>query len=506
MTDSQELLLKVRGLSKSFEGNIVLDGVDFDLRPGQVHILFGENGAGKSTFTKILCGGLRPDGGEVFVENKKVSIKNAALARSLGIVAVHQDFSLVPQMSVMENLYLGRDLIKGGLLQKKAMLRHAREQLESWELGGEINLHQKVRELSMEQQQIIAIVRAMLQPVKILILDEPTSNFTDRETNTLFAKIAELKQRGIGIIYISHVVEELKAIGDRVTILRDGKAVGKIETNAEITRGNLLKGMIGRRSDRKTFPDLNTNIGEKNLEVRDLSTASGLRGINLTLRQGEILGIGGLPDSGKTLVGRALFGLEDITQGSIALNGEPIHDKLTPTRALRKDIMYFPAEKLDGLVLCRSIKENQTLPSIRRRFSQSGLIQHRLEKKAVADQIAALGIKPKLMDRHTQLLSGGNQQKVIMARGMLNQSKTFIFDEVTRGVDIASKIQFYQLVNELSRTAQGVIYISSEIAELLDLCNRIIILYDKRVVGNLEHHEATREKLVHHILGLEMEA
>lgn len=506
MSNFQESLLTVRGLHKAFEGNVVLDGVDFDLRPGQTHILFGENGAGKSTFTKILCGGLRPDAGEVFVENQKVSIKNAALARGLGIVAVHQDFSLVPQMSVVENLYLGRDLVKSGLLQKKAMLGQAREQLDSWGMGAGINLHQKVRELSMEQQQIIAIVRAMLQPLKILILDEPTSNFTDRETNILFAKIEELKQRGIGIVYISHVVEELKAIGDCVTILRDGRAVGKIEANADITRGNLLKGMIGRRSDRKTFPELNTKIGKKTLEVKNLSTVSGLRDINLTVRQGEILGIGGLPDSGKTLVGRALFGLEEITQGSITLNGEAIHDKLNPTKALRKDIMYLPAEKLDGLVLCRSIKENQTLPSIRRRFSLSGLIQHRLEKKAVAEQIDSLGIKPWQMDRHTQFLSGGNQQKVIMARGMLNQSKTFIFDEVTRGVDIASKIQFYKLVNDLSRTADGVIYISSEIAELLDLCNRIIILYDKRVVGNLEHHEATREKLVHHILGLELEA
>ena len=497
-------LLSVRGLSKSFEGNLVLDQVDFDLYAGETHILFGENGAGKSTFTKILCGGLSPNRGDVFIQGQKVHIGKPSHASALGIVAVHQDFSLVPQMSVVENIYLGREKKKKGILAQQEMINEARRHIDNWNLSFEINLQEKIRNLSMEQQQVVAIVRALLQPLRILILDEPTSNFTEKETKIFFEKIKELKQRDIGIIYISHVIEELKAVGDQVTILRDGNMVGKIASNAEITRENLLKGMIGRKKE-KTFPELNTDFGDTTLEVSNLSTASGLKGIDLSVKKGEILGIGGLPDSGKSLLGRALFGLEEITSGSIRIRGKAIERKLTPSVALKNDIMYFPAEKLDGLVLCRTIKENKTLPSLRTRFSKLGVIQDGAEKNAVQEQMDRLSVKPGDMNKHTQYLSGGNQQKVIIGRGMLKGAKTFIFDEVTRGVDIASKIEFYQLINEVACESDGVIYISSEISELLDLCNKIIILYDKHIKAVLDHDEATREKLVHHILGLKME-
>jgi ribose transport system ATP-binding protein len=500
----KSLLLKVRELTKSFEGNVVLDRVDFDLRPGEVHVLFGENGAGKTTFTKILCGGFLPDSGKIIIEDEPVSIANPAHSRDLGIVAVHQDFSLVPQMSVIENLYLGRDSKNWIFLDKKAMLREAKAYFKNLNIGLDIDLHQKIRNLSMEKQQVVAIARALLQPLKVLILDEPTSSFTERETEVLFDHIRTLKAKGIGIIYISHVVEELKAIGDRVSILRDGKVVGHIDNNAEITQENLLKGMVKHRERKKVNHVLNANLGTTSLEVHRLSTESGLKDISLHVRRGEIVGVGGLPDSGKTLLGRALFGLENILSGEIKIHGENITRGISPSTALQNHIIYFPAEKLEGLVLCRDVKENKTLPSLKDKFSVHGLLQKSKEKEAVGAIIGKLSVRPNDMNRRVRFLSGGNQQKVIIGRGLLKEAKIFIFDEITRGVDIASKIDFYRIVTEMAKDSEGVIFVTSELSELLDLCHRVVIMYDKRIVATLEHEEATREKLVHFILGLEV--
>jgi ribose transport system ATP-binding protein len=498
------LLLGVRGLTKSFEGNVVLDSVNFELQAGEVHILFGENGAGKTTFTKILCGGFLPDRGNIFINDEAVSITNPAHSRELGIVAVHQDFSLVPQMSVIENLYLGRDYKKGILLDKKAMLNEARAYFENLNIGLGIDLFDKIRNLTMEKQQAVAIARALLQPLKVLILDEPTSSFTERETEVLFDHIRELKKKGIGIIYISHIVEELKAIGDRVTILRDGKVVGHIDKNAEITKENLLKGMVKHRERKEVAHVLKADLGTKSLEVHHLSTESGLKDVSFYVRKGEIVGIGGLPDSGKSLLGRALFGLENILSGEIKIHGKGIARGISPSKALQNHIIYSPAEKLDGLILCRDVKENNTLPSLKDKFSSLGLLQKSRESDAVGSIIEKLNIRPNNMNRRVRFLSGGNQQKVIIGRGLLKEARIFIFDEITRGVDIGSKIDFYRIVNEMAKTAEGVIFITSELSELLDLCHRVIIMYDKRIVATVSHEEATREKLVHSILGLEV--
>jgi ribose transport system ATP-binding protein len=496
--------MKVRGLTKSFESNIVLNHVDFDLKPGEVHVLFGENGAGKTTFTKILCGGHLPNSGEVAIEGQKVHIAKPADSRSLGIVAVHQDFSLVPQLSVLENLYLGREFKTGPFLNKRKMAKEAKDYFEDLKIGIDIDLYKRISLLSMEKQQVVAIARALLQPLKVLILDEPTSNFTDRETGILFEHIRELTQRGVGVIYISHVVEELKAIGDRVTILRDGSVVGHIDSNEKITKENLLKGMV-KRPVEKVRQVLTTNHGKVCLEVKNLSTDSGLKDINLSVKKGEILGIGGLPDSGKSLVGRALFGLEKIISGEIQIRGENIVQEISPAVALKNRMIYFPAEKLDGLVLCRDIKENATLPSLTDKFSSRGILDKGRERDAVSAIVEKLNVKPPNMGRRVSYLSGGNQQKVIMGRGLLKEAKIFIFDEITRGVDIASKVEFYQIVTEIAKDADGVIFITSELGELLDLCHRVVIMYGKRVKATLGHEDANREKLVHHILGLEVE-
>jgi ribose transport system ATP-binding protein len=497
-------LLKVINLTKKFEGITVLDDVNFDLNAGEGHVLFGENGAGKTTFTKILCGGYLPNKGEIIISGQKANIKNPSDSKKLGIVAVHQDFSLIPQLSVIENLYLGREYKKNCFLDKKSMVKEASEYLESLNLDFEIGLKEKINELTIEKQQIVAIARAMLQSVKILILDEPTSSFTDRETKMLFDHIEELKKKGIGIIYISHVVEELKAVGDRVTILRDGKIVGSINKNSEITKDNLLEGMIGSKEE-EPFPKLRPFTKRTNLRIQKLYTKSGLKDVDFELRAGEIIGIGGLPDSGKSRIGRAIFGLDKILSGDIQINNHSISNKLSPSKALQHDVIYFPPEKLEALVLCRNMLENQTLPSLKQKFMKKGVLQKPLEKRRVSEQIEKLSIKPPNMFQRVRYLSGGNQQKVVISRGLLKNANTFIFDDITRGVDIASKIEFYRIVNELAVQGKGILFISSEISELLNLCHNIIIMYNKKIFKYLNKDSATREKLIHCLLGLEME-
>ena len=497
-------LLSAKSITKKFYGITVLDNVDFDIYPGEVHALFGENGAGKSTFIKILCGGYSPNGGEIHIEGTRVEIKNPSQTRSLGIIAVQQDFRLVPQLSVVDNLYLGRELKKHHLLDKKTMIRQAENLFESLNLSFKIRAHDKVNNLSMAEQQIVAIAKAFLQPMKILILDEPTSSFTHRETEMLFSHITDLKKRGIGIIYISHVVDELKAIADRVTILVDGKVTGAIDKSAEITKDNLLKAMLKSKKSFEDFPEM-TDIDSSAptlLGVNHLWTESGLEDISFHLRKGEILGIAGLPDSGKSLVGRALYGLEEIKKGEILVNDKNTVNKFNPSKALCNGIVYIPPEKLDAIALCRSIKENQTLPVIKEKFSQMGFIKKGEEVNNCLEQIERLSIKPNDLERSMRFLSGGNQQKVLFSRGLLKEAEIFIFDDITRGIDIASKIEFYKLVNQLANKGGAVVYISSEASELLNLCHRVAVLYDKKIISVIDHKHISRENLLPCILGL----
>jgi ABC-type sugar transport system ATPase subunit len=497
-------LLSAKNITKKFYGITVLDNVDFDIYPGEVHALFGENGAGKSTFIKILCGGYSPNGGEIHIEGSRVEIKNPSQTRSLGIIAVQQDFGLIPQLSVVDNLYLGRELEKHHLLDKKAMTKQAESLFESLNLSFKIRASEKVNNLSMAEQQIVAIAKAFLQPMKILILDEPTSSFTQRETEMLFSHIIDLKKKGIGIIYISHVVDELKAIADRVTILVDGKVMGAIDKSTDITKDNLLKAMLKSKKSSEDFPEM-TDIdpsGPTLVDVNHLWTKSGLQDISFHLKKGEILGIAGLPDSGKSLVGRALYGLEKIEKGDILVKGNNMVNKFNPSKALRNGIVYFPPEKLDAIALCRSIKENQTLPVIKKRFSRMGFIKKGEEVNKCFEQIERLSIKPNDLERTMRLLSGGNQQKVLFSRGLLKEAEIFVFDDITRGIDIASKIEFYKLVDQLAKKGGAVIYISSEASELLNLCHRVVVLYDKKIISVIDHKHISREKLLPCILGL----
>ena len=504
MTGNHESLLRVRNLTKTFPGCLAVDDVDFDLRRGEVHVLFGENGAGKTTLVNVVSGVYTADKGDIYISGEKVSLKNAHHAQSLGISAVHQGFSLIPELSIVANLFLGLELGKNHLLDKRKMAERAAIFMKSLGLTFEVDLNENVAYLTLAERQIVEIAKAFMKDARIMILDEPTSALSETEKQGLFKIIAKLKEEGKGIIYISHVMEEITGIADRVTILRDGKNVDLLEHREDITEANLIKSIVGERS-KHIYPELGTKTTDKILEVKNLSTKTGLKNITFDLRAGEILGIGGLPGSGKSNVGRALFGLDKITEGEIVMFGEKLSKHLTPHDSLKRGLIYSPAEKLEGLALCRDIKENQSLPVLLEKFVVRGFIQKAKEVEAVREQIEELGIKPADMTREVQYLSGGNQQKVIIARGFLKEASIFIFDEVTRGVDVGSKIGFFALINKLARKGAAIIYISSEIPELLHLCHSVMVMYEFSIFKQEGYKELTSEKLANYLFALEGE-
>lgn len=504
MTGNHESLLRVRNLTKTFPGCLAVDNVDFDLRCGEVHVLFGENGAGKTTLVNIVSGVYTADKGDIYISGEKVSLKNAHHAQSLGISAVHQGFSLIPELSITANLFLGIELDKNHWLDKREMSERAAVFMKNLGLSFDIALNEKVAYLTLAERQIVEIAKAFMKDTRIMILDEPTSALSETEKQGLFRIVAKLREEGKGIIYISHVMEEITGIADRVTILRDGKKVDVLEHREDITEDNLIKSIVGERK-KQIYPELGTKITNKVLEVRNLSTKTGLKNLTFDLRAGEILGIGGLPGSGKSNLGRALFGLDKITEGEIIMFGEKLPKHLTPHDSLKRGLIYSPAEKLEGLALCRDIKENQSLPVLLEKFVVRGFIQKAKEVEAVREQIEALDIKPADMTREVQYLSGGNQQKVIIARGFLKKASIFVFDEVTRGVDVGSKIDFFELINKLARKGAAIIYISSEIPELLHLCHSVIVMYGYSIFKQEGHKELTSEKLAHYLFALEGE-
>ncbi len=503
MTINQAPLIEMRNITKKFPGCVALNDANFELQRGEIHVLCGENGAGKTTLIKILSGVFTPDKGNIYIKGEEIRLKSTYHARTLGISAVYQEFSLIPELSVSANLYLGRELYKGFLLDKKEMEKQTHIYLNKIAFGFDLNSEEKCGNLNLAQQQIVEIVKGLMQEVSVIIFDEPTGSLSDVEKKSLFDIIRSLKEEGIGIVYISHIMEEIKEIADKVTILRDGEKIAVLENKKDISEEILVKHIMGERKE-KIFPELEAESADKVLEVKNLSTESGLNNISFDLRAGEILGIAGLPDSGKSNVGRALFGIDKITEGEIIILGEKVSNKWTPKEALKKNLIYCPAEKLNGLVLLRDIRENMTLP-ILDRFVRRGFIRKKEEGKAVSSQIKELNIKPSDMNRAVQYLSGGNQQKVILARGFLKKAKIFIFDEATRGIDIGSKLELYYYINELAKKGAAIIFISSEISELLQLCHYVLVLCQFSIFKRVKQKGITRLQLLHYLFKLENE-
>jgi len=493
---SEEALLKAKNITKRFPGVLALDSVSFDLRPGEVHILFGENGAGKSTLIKILAGSYLPDEGKIYIRGKEAEFRNPHDARTGGISAVYQEFSLVPQLTVVENLFLGQEIVKSGLLDKSAMLRKANESLR--ELGFDLDPLAVVENMNRAERQMAEIAKAFQQQMSVLILDEPTASLTDKEVTRLFEVIGKLTKDNVGVIYISHRIDELKKIGDRITVLRDGKYVATLDMD-DADESTLIQLMTGREYE-DIFPAIENNLGATVLEVKGLSTASGIKDISFKVRAGEIVGFAGLVGAGKSRVGRAIFGLEEITAGIVELEGRPLTD-IKPARSIERGILYFPPDRhKEGLVLCRSVKENQTLASVPL-FEKGPFLDTKRESSVVRKIVEKMNIKPRRIEQTINYLSGGNQQKVMLSRGLTREVKVFIFDEASCGIDIGAKHEVYLFLKEQAEKGAAVIFISSELPEILHLSHTVIVMHGGKICSILPGSEASEEKVLSSCFG-----
>jgi ribose transport system ATP-binding protein len=490
------LLLKTEGLSKHYPGVDALVDVDFDLRAGEVHALFGENGAGKSTLISILAGANQPSRGRVLFAGQPVVFADVGEARARGIAAVFQEFSLVPQLSIAENLFLGAEPTRAGLVDRKAELKLARALLER--LGFALDADTQVQYLSRAEQQMVEIAKAFRGDLSVLILDEPTASLTERETESLFALIAQAKARGVGIIYITHRMVELRRIADRVTVLRDGRKVGELAA-AAADEGRLIQMMSGRPIS-QVFPKVNYAPAETLLQVERLTTANGaVRDVSIEARAGEIVGIAGLVGCGKSELVRACYGLLPVAKGKVVFRGQEVTGA-PPRRMLDRGFGYLPPDRGgEGLVRMRSVKENVSLPALHLPdFSGSVFLKRGRESRRVAELSRQLQLQPFDIQREVGAFSGGNQQKVLIAKMLTRDVKLFCFDEPTVGVDVSTRVAIYRLIADLCEAGAGVLVVSSDLPEILHLCNRAYVMFRGHVQVELQGAEITEDRVLSH--------
>ena len=487
-------LLRAEGLSKHFPGVVALDVVDFELGAGEVHVLFGENGAGKSTLIQTLAGVHRPTAGIIRFRGDPVELESVHEARLLGISAVFQEFSLVPQLTVEENLFLGAEARWYGLLNKPALRRQARDILDR--LGFPLRPGDRVQYLSRAEQQMVEIAKAFRTEPAVLILDEPTASLTEQEAERLFTLIEQIKRQGVGVIYISHRMNENRRIGDRITVLRDGRLVTTLAMD-EADDERLLQLMTGRVIT-QIFPRISYSPGAALLELDHVTAADeAVRDVSLQVRAGEIVGIAGLVGCGKSEVGRACFGLEPIADGRIRLGGADVTGA-TPGAMLEHGLFYVPPDRREeGLVMVRSVRENVALPALGRPpLSRRGVLDRAAERKMVRALSERLNLQPRNIERDVQYFSGGNQQKVMLAKGLTRPIRLFIFDEPTVGVDVGTRVAIYEFIRDLCEGGAGILLISSELPEILHLTNRTYVMYRGAVQGEFGGAEMTRDSLL----------
>ncbi|HEL0023972.1 sugar ABC transporter ATP-binding protein [Streptococcus equi subsp. zooepidemicus] len=483
--------IEMTAISKSFGTNKVLEKIDLVLHSGQVHALMGENGAGKSTLMNILTGLFPASSGTIVIDGVEKQFSNPQEAEAFGISFIHQEMNTWPDMTVLDNLFLGRE-IKGafGLLDQKAMKEKAKRAFDR--LGISIPLDLPIGSLSVGQQQMIEIAKSLLSEVSLLVMDEPTAALTDRETESLFQMIASLKKEGVGIVYISHRMEEIFRVTDLITVMRDGIVVDTKPT-AETNPAELVKKMVGRDID-DYYPAKAAELGELVFEVDNLSGEC-FKDISFQVRRGEILGFSGLMGAGRTEVMRAIFGLNKRTAGRIRLNGQDIQ-VTNPVQAIRAGIGFLTEDrKEEGLILDFSIKDNMTLPS-HKDFSKNGFFDDKTSRDFVQKMIDRLRIKSGRPEMVVGNLSGGNQQKVVLAKWIGIAPKVLILDEPTRGVDVGAKREIYQLMNELADRGVPIVLVSSDLPEVLGVSDRIVVMHEGRITGELSRGEATQEKVM----------
>lgn len=488
---AENIILETRNISKGFPGVQALKDVGFSLRKGEVHALIGENGAGKSTLIKILTGAHQSDGGEIILDGEQLSDMNPHQAMSCGISAIYQEFNLIPYLTVAENMYFGREFTKSCFLDMEKMNKSAFEIFAS--MGVDIDPGTQVSELSVAYKQLVEIAKAVSQNSRILIFDEPTAALTNSETENLFKLIKKLQNEGVSIIYISHRLEELQIIADRITVLRDGQYIDTVNIK-DIDRAGLISLMVGRDLG-VDFPKPAESTGDTVLEVRNMNTRGFLKDINFKLKKGEILGFGGLVGAGRTEIARALFGLDRLESGEIILNGSKVTNK-NPGAAIANGIGLIPEDRKDqGVLLNLSIRENIGYTFIQK-ISDGIFINRRKEKKLVDDFTKRLAIKCSSVEQRVSNLSGGNQQKVVLAKWLAGDCDVLIFDEPTRGIDVGAKQEIYNLIRDLAESGKGIILISSEMPELIGMSERIIVMHEGVIEGELTSEDVTQEKIL----------
>jgi len=487
-------VLQMRGICKSYPGVRALDNVDLDVRAGEVHAIVGENGAGKSTLMKILAGAQPRDAGEILINGKPVQIDSPQKAMDLGISIIYQEFNLVPYLNAAENIFLGREPASKlpGFVDFRTMYREAQAVIDR--LGVPINVRTPVNRLSVAQQQMVEIAKATSRKSSIIVMDEPSATLTEHELERLFALIRQLKAEGTAIVYISHRLEEVFQIADRVTILRDGKHIATRNT-ADLTREEIIRLMVGRELT-QMIPKVPAPIGDVVLEVRGLTQKGRLNDISFKLHKGEILGIAGLVGAGRTELARALFGADPIDSGQVLLEGKPIHVR-SPQDAIKLGIgLVTEDRKAQGLVLGMVVRENVTLANLDA-LTRFNFISLAKERKVAQKYVQDLSIRTPSIEQTVQNLSGGNQQKVVLAKWLFTESKVLIFDEPTRGIDVGAKTEIYQLMNDLAARGVAMLMISSELPEVLGMSDRILVMHEGRIAGELSASEATQEKIMH---------
>lgn len=484
-------LLEMKGIEKSFNTVQVLHGVDLVVRPGTVHALMGENGAGKSTLMKALAGIHRCDKGSIYINGKQVEIQSPKHSQELGIAMIHQELSPVPEMTVAENIFLGREPGRGPFLNYEKMYQDTKELLHS--LKVEISPKAKVGTLKVADQQLVEIAKAISLNAEIIIMDEPTSAITDKEVDNLFELVADLKKQGKGIIYISHKMDEIFKIADDITVLRDGTYVNTWLA-AEIDTQTLIKNMVGRELT-EIYPKTPAKIQNVMLEVKNFSLENKFKDISFQVKKGEIFGISGLVGAGRTELMHALFGLEKADSGEVIFDGEPIMVR-KPKDAIARGIAYVTEDrKREGLVLEMSIAQNITLSSMKA-LSCGPFVKEGEERKIVKEQIERLRIKLNSPKQMVKSLSGGNQQKVVLAKWMMKNPRLLILDEPTRGIDVGAKSEIYKLMCEYVAKGNSIIMISSEMPEVMGMADRIMVLSNGRIGGETTRDEFKQERIM----------
>lgn len=493
-------LLQMKNVSKAFPGVKALEDVKLEAFSGEVLALLGENGAGKSTLMKILSGVYHKDSGSIFIQGSEVDINGIKDAEKLGIAIIHQELSLLPNLSIWENIFLGNEGFNG--VTRRINKKELKEKSEALlkDIGFSVAVDTLVKDLNVGEKQLIEIAKALSKNSKLIIMDEPTTALTDVETDNLFKVINKLKSENMGIVYISHRINEIFQICDRITVIRDGKHVADVKTK-DITKDDLISMMVGRKLEEQ-FPYRKSTKGHTILKVENLSYGEKVCNINFEAKSGEILGVSGLMGSGRTEMAKTIFGEYKKSSGKIIVDGKEVNI-CSPKDAIEKGICYLSEDrKKEGLILGMSVGSNMTLSNLKKYENGAKRINKVEEGKEIQEYIKKLSIKTPSADQLIKNLSGGNQQKVILAKWIMLAPKVLIIDEPTRGIDVGAKKEIYEVLNELKAMGKAIIMISSDMPEILGICDRILVMHEGAISGELSREEASQEAIMKYAVGI----